>query len=38
MCEVIERRKRENRLEVPCRHRFVVKRQLIKKLEVLLQN
>ena len=38
MGEVIGRSKQENRLEVPCRYRFVAKRRLIKKLEGLLQN
>ena len=31
-CEVIGRRKGGNRLEVPCRYRFVAKWQLIKKV------
>ena len=37
-CEVTGRRKRGNGLEVPCTYRFVAKRRLVKKLEVLLQN
>ena len=38
MCKANKRRKQGNRLEVLCRCHFVGKGQVIKKLEVLLQN
>ena len=37
-CEVIGKRKRGDGLVVPCKYRFIGRRRLIKKLEVLLQN